>query len=57
MGVKASSGMGLPMFHEMSIQRHNVSSHPFPPPSLYIKKIGLGNTASGTVVGGGGGGG
>jgi hypothetical protein len=33
MGVKASyavglkSGMGLPMLHEMSIQRHTVSSH------------------------------
>ncbi len=26
----------LPMLHEMSIQIHNVSTHPFPPPSLYL---------------------
>jgi hypothetical protein len=24
------------MFHEMVVQRHNVSSQPFPPPSLYL---------------------
>ncbi len=35
-GFKVSSGMGLPMLHEMSIQRHKISSHPFTPPSLYL---------------------
>ncbi len=36
--VKVSSGMRLPMaiLHEMSIQRHKVSSHPLPYPSLYL---------------------
>ncbi len=33
-GVKVSSGMKLPMLHEISIQRHKVSSHSFP--SLYF---------------------
>jgi hypothetical protein len=28
----------MPMLHEMSIQKHKVSSHPFPPPSLFTKK-------------------
>ncbi len=36
MGVIVSSGMGLPMLHEMSIHRHKVNSHPFPPTSLYL---------------------
>ncbi len=33
-----SSGMDLPMpmLHKMPIQRHKVSSHPFPPPSRYF---------------------
>ncbi len=35
-GLKVSSGIGLPMLHEMSIRRHKVSSHSFPPPSLYF---------------------
>jgi hypothetical protein len=32
MGVKAGYGVGLklPMLHKMSLQRHKVSSHPFP---------------------------
>jgi hypothetical protein len=33
--MKISSGMGLPMLRE--IQRHKVSSHPFPPPSQYLR--------------------
>ncbi len=28
--------MELRMLHEMSIQRHKVNSHPFPPPSMYL---------------------
>jgi hypothetical protein len=31
MGVKASSGMALPMLNKMYIQRNKVSSQPFPP--------------------------
>ncbi len=51
MGVNANYGMGLksvqawkemsahcplPMLREMSFQRHEVSPHPFAPPSLYL---------------------
>ncbi len=34
--AKVSSGMGLPMLREMSIQRHKFSSYPVPPSSLYL---------------------
>ncbi len=43
-GLKVSSGVVWPMLHEMSTQRHKVSSHPFSPPSLtcvYIKNNGF----------------
>jgi hypothetical protein len=34
--VKVSSGMGLPILYEMSIQRHKVSFLPFPHSSLHL---------------------
>jgi len=36
MGLKSAQANGIALLHEMSIQRHKVSSHPFAPPSLYL---------------------
>ncbi len=37
MGLKSAQAWGcLSMLRKMSIQRHKVSSHPFPPPSRYF---------------------
>jgi hypothetical protein len=41
MAVKASYGMGFPMHHKMSIQRHKVSSPPFPPPQVVTMRCRL----------------